>query len=522
MIAQTNSPMLVLAAPPTSEGVSPIQPLEDTSFMELLAHLHRRYNHPEQLSAGVVSPVLSVLQDTLATLDTVGTPSLPQLVLSAESLSTILLADTALEEPSADETQEEQEALDQLLAAFHDIVEHLSFPVAYAAAPGTVPLDPLTSPIDGSAETGGIPALIAQMPEARQGQSLPTPAGVTGPQSPTAEHWTIAHPEAVTPSAQTTVPLTAHSEPSPDAPRNTPTVMTQTDAASVAAQPASPLVASQPTLGPMMGQPAANVLSPSDVSTMAAQPALDVAPRDEQTMRDVVSEAAPRSEYSTRLVDTVADMESHSARLRRSEDMASTAPSTTQTTSPATLQTSHDNAASQALVDAMDTMTPATETRAQRSDAPEPSVPPGSTPVAPESAARLLGHPLPRNTILLQLEPPELGFVQVQVRVHHDSLAATFWADSPEVGALLHTHLPTLNQALQEQGFDASEISINLTTGSFAGHSGQFAQQHTRFAAPLPITAERLAIVPPAQPSDDARHPGRYTGQPVRLVDLVI
>jgi flagellar hook-length control protein FliK len=485
--------------------------------MELLAHLHSRYNHPEQLSAGVLSPVLSVLQATLATLDTVETSLLPHLTLSAESLHTLLPTDIALEEPSAEEAQEEQTALDHLLAVFRDIMAQLSLPLAHTAVSDAAALVPFTSAADGSPEAGGIQAVLASMPETRLAQFLSKPASVTDPQNLTAEHWTTAHDEAVRTPAQAAIPLLAQTE-------ATPTVMTQTNAASVASQPASPLAAPQPALDTVTGQSAANVVSHADVSTTVAQPALDSASQAEQTIRlaDLVPEAEPQSEYSTRLLDTAASMESHSVRFRRSEAMTSPASSATRTTSHATPHTSDDNAASQALVHAMDPVLSATQTHTLRSDAPESSVPPGSTPVAPESAARLLGHPLPRNTILLQLEPPELGFVQVQVRVHHDSLAATFWADSPEVGALLHSHLPTLNQALQEQGFDASEISINLTTGSFTGHSGQFAQQHTRFVAPLPITAERLATVPPAQPSDDARHPGRYTGQPVRLVDLII
>jgi flagellar hook-length control protein FliK len=98
--------------------------------------------------------------------------------------------------------------------------------------------------------------------------------------------------------------------------------------------------------------------------------------------------------------------------------------------------------------------------------------------VAMETTTRPAGSLLPRHTILLQLDPPELGAMQIRVRLTHEHLAASFWADSPEVRALIQSHFPTLNQSLSEQGFHGHQISMSLAAGAFSGQAGQFAQQH--------------------------------------------
>jgi hypothetical protein len=98
---------------------------------------------------------------------------------------------------------------------------------------------------------------------------------------------------------------------------------------------------------------------------------------------------------------------------------------------------------------------------------------------ATEADAKLTSHLLPRNTILLQLHPPDLGSMQVRVRLLNEHLTASFWADSPEVRALIQTHFPALQHGLSEQGFQGYQISMSLAMGAFVGHPGQFAQQHS-------------------------------------------
>jgi flagellar hook-length control protein FliK len=102
---------------------------------------------------------------------------------------------------------------------------------------------------------------------------------------------------------------------------------------------------------------------------------------------------------------------------------------------------------------------------------------PRAVPLAPENAARILGRPLPHGTVLLQLNPPELGYMQVQVQLTDGHLSAAFWADSPEVRTLLQAHFPTLQQSLNGHGFPEYQISTTLAGGEFTGQAGQFAHQ---------------------------------------------
>lgn len=86
---------------------------------------------------------------------------------------------------------------------------------------------------------------------------------------------------------------------------------------------------------------------------------------------------------------------------------------------------------------------------------------------------------VPRNTVVLQVEPPELGTLVVQVRQVDEHFTASFWAESSEVRSLLQGHFPALNQALSQQGFQVAQLALNMHLGQgFAGHSGGFAQQH--------------------------------------------
>jgi len=486
MISQTHSPTLLSTASPTPETLMPSKPLEGSSFTQLLAHFHSLLNNTAQLSEGLLPPTMSVLQSPLTALDAVDAEVLPHLILSAASLTTTLSSDPSVEESDAGDAQEEQAVFEQLLALFRDQV-------------------------DVSPETAGIQLRIDQ-----------ASVGFTSQQRHSAEH------QMVVTSEQTPGALPIQSGMLHDAQRSTPAVARRMQAASVAsdmsAKPLSFLLGSQPPAGAVEAQPPGSTLPVSGAPSTVLQPTLDTPSILEQTVHltDVISEDDTRFAHPTRFSDAVTNVEPHSAKTRQLNDTISGPSRTPHTTSPLLPQTSYDNAASLALVDAMDPFTPAADTPIRALDVPEPSTPRGFTALPPDTAARLLGHPLPRNSIMLQLEPPELGFVQVQVRVHHESLSATFWADSPEVRTLLHTHLPVLNQALQEQGFDTSDISISLASGSFAEHSGQFEQQHTRFSGSIALAEERMAAAPDSRPLHDARHLGRSAGQAARLVDLVI
>jgi hypothetical protein len=106
---------------------------------------------------------------------------------------------------------------------------------------------------------------------------------------------------------------------------------------------------------------------------------------------------------------------------------------------------------------------------------------PLAQPTAPgvsEPAAQTPERLLPRHTLLLQLHPPELGTMQIRVRLANEQLSASFWADSPEVRSLLQTQFPSLQQHLSAQGFQVQHISMSSAAGDFAGYPGQSTQQH--------------------------------------------
>jgi hypothetical protein len=102
-------------------------------------------------------------------------------------------------------------------------------------------------------------------------------------------------------------------------------------------------------------------------------------------------------------------------------------------------------------------------------------------------ATRQWPRPLPANTVLLHLEPRELGALLVQVRVHDKRLIASFRAQSPDVEALLRTHLPALHASLSQQGFEVQPIAVTAAADGFSAHmgagSGAFTQQHSTFRA---------------------------------------
>jgi hypothetical protein len=106
------------------------------------------------------------------------------------------------------------------------------------------------------------------------------------------------------------------------------------------------------------------------------------------------------------------------------------------------------------------------------------------------------------------------------VRLIDDRLTAAFWAESPEVRALIQAHLSALHRSLSEQGFQSYQLSTTLASGEFIGHPGQFAHQHaaSHFSSyerqEGPVAGHRDSINPGEGPR---ARPGRDG-----LVDVVI
>jgi hypothetical protein len=154
---------------------------------------------------------------------------------------------------------------------------------------------------------------------------------------------------------------------------------------------------------------------------------------------------------------------------------------------------------------------------------PALTVPPSQ---ALEDLGRPWPRPLPANTMVLHLEPRELGALLLQVRVHDKHLIASFQAQSPEAETLLRTHLPSLHESLSQHGFEVQPIAISLTAEGFNAHmgagTGAFAhQQHSAFQA---FAQDQQAASARERQSevDLQRTPRRPTVQRPRLLDVVI
>ena len=142
-----------------------------------------------------------------------------------------------------------------------------------------------------------------------------------------------------------------------------------------------------------------------------------------------------------------------------------------------------------------------------------------------EDMGRPWPRPMPANTVVLHLEPRELGALLLQVRVHDKHLIASFQAQSPEAETLLRTHLPSLHESLSQHGFEVQPIAISLAAEGFNAHmgagTGAFAHQHSAFQA---FAQDQHATSAREMQNEVELHrtPRRPTEQRPRLLDVVI
>lgn len=108
---------------------------------------------------------------------------------------------------------------------------------------------------------------------------------------------------------------------------------------------------------------------------------------------------------------------------------------------------------------------------------PEPeTAPPPPLPFNLENLSRLWERPGTPRSVVLQLEPRELGTVVVQVHLTDKGVVAAFRTETAAARTLLHGHLPALQDALQQQGVSTQHLSVSLSSEGW----------YEPFAAPLP------------------------------------
>lgn len=89
----------------------------------------------------------------------------------------------------------------------------------------------------------------------------------------------------------------------------------------------------------------------------------------------------------------------------------------------------------------------------------------------------------------LQLSPPELGRLDIQIIVEGERVQAHIIAESKDVGTLIQSHLPELKHALQNHRLDLDTIRVDVqTNGENLNSSSQQFQQETRSSGQRRLT----------------------------------
>lgn len=70
------------------------------------------------------------------------------------------------------------------------------------------------------------------------------------------------------------------------------------------------------------------------------------------------------------------------------------------------------------------------------------------------------------RSAVIQLSPPELGLVTIQIKMEEDKLRTLVRAERPETLDALARHLPELRATLQQQGLQTNDIQLELGLGS--------------------------------------------------------
>jgi flagellar hook-length control protein FliK len=76
------------------------------------------------------------------------------------------------------------------------------------------------------------------------------------------------------------------------------------------------------------------------------------------------------------------------------------------------------------------------------------------------------------SRIVITLEPPNLGTLNVDVRVQHDMVRMALIADNHEVKQVLHANLDQLKTALQGQGLNIDRFDVLVSERSYDGNQG--------------------------------------------------
>ena len=77
----------------------------------------------------------------------------------------------------------------------------------------------------------------------------------------------------------------------------------------------------------------------------------------------------------------------------------------------------------------------------------------------------------------IQIEPPELGPLGVQIRVVDNKANFTFTSHNHEVKGIIESATPRLQRIFDEQGFGLGQVNVNISSNQFNGSDRGFQQQ---------------------------------------------
>jgi hypothetical protein len=138
-------------------------------------------------------------------------------------------------------------------------------------------------------------------------------------------------------------------------------------------------------------------------------------------------------------------------------------------------------------------------------------------PVIDQVVGEINGRMLVGNKeAFLQLDPPELGKLRIDLYVEGDKLVARILTESQESRALIETHLPELRQALGENRMELVDVRVdNLNWDGRGGNSQQGARQGASDGRPGHNLNDRsqsdVAKGEPSERSKSGRAAGRVS-----------
>ncbi|MGI9012755.1 MAG: flagellar hook-length control protein FliK [Phycisphaerales bacterium] len=76
------------------------------------------------------------------------------------------------------------------------------------------------------------------------------------------------------------------------------------------------------------------------------------------------------------------------------------------------------------------------------------------------------------GSLILRLDPPELGQVRVQLAVHNSNVSVNIQAATQQAHALLREHLPMLTQSLEQHGLSVERLNVHLAGAPTSADDG--------------------------------------------------